>query len=457
MERVDVAVIGGGPAGAFAAQHSASNGAKTVLFEKGVPREDRKTIGPDSTDAAGILDYWVDLMGLDPSTFPEGILLRHLDCAEFISPSESVCLYKTGIKSSYPHFGYTYDRTKFDDWMLENATIAGADCRIGDTVKEVIASKNGPHELLLRNGDSILATNLILSDGPQRSITLNLLNQFLPQGVAEAALGTTVANHIAYQEYREMPMDLFEPNKIKFWWGYMPGHTAYPWIFPNDGNTARIGVTMPIGMDINSISNRDSYLLLNSDDKQIPRCSEYIERLLSSVFPDCDLSDFPIVEKRGKRKGTETYPISSTRPIDSPVHANIAITGGAMGATSAFHEGGAHVALRTGKIAGELAAKGKLVHYNDHWKAAIGDEIRRNVAFANLVRGFKPSDWDSVFKITNRVIESKKTNSIFSVLRNAGMSGVRLLATYKKEKFALRNDNYVQIRETDYSSSPINS
>ena len=49
MERADVAVIGGGPAGAIAAKSAASHGAKTILFEKGVPREDRKNIGPDST------------------------------------------------------------------------------------------------------------------------------------------------------------------------------------------------------------------------------------------------------------------------------------------------------------------------------------------------------------------------------------------------------------------------
>ncbi len=452
MERADVAVIGGGPAGAIAAKSAASHGAKTILFEKGVPREDRKNIGPDSTDAAGILDYWVDLMQLDPSTFPEGILLRHLDCAEFISPSESVCLYKTGIKSSYPHFGYTYNRTKFDDWMLENAISAGADCRIGDTVREVVISKTGPHELILRSGESLLATNLILSDGPQRSITIGVLDQFLPTGVATKALGTTTANHIAYQEYREIPEDLFEPNKIKFWWGYIPGHTAYPWIFPNEGNIARIGITMPIGMDIDAISNRNSYLLLQPEDTQIPRCSDYIERLLSFVYPDLDLSDFPLVKQKGKRKGTETYPISSTRPIDSPVHANIAITGGAMGATSAFHEGGAHVAIRTGQIAGTLAAHGSLKQYNTQWKSAIGTEIRRNVAFANLVRGFSPNDWDTVFRITNRVLDGGDTSSALSALRRAGFGGFKLLSAYKKEKFTLRDGRYVQIAESDYLS-----
>ena len=107
--------------------------------------------------------------------------------------------------------------------------------------------------------------------------------------------------------YRELPSDLFEPNKIKFWWGHIPGHTAYPWIFPNEGNTARIGITMPIGMDLDSFKNRDSYLLLRPEDTQIPRCSDYIERLLSFVYPDLDLSDFPLVSQKGIRKGTENF------------------------------------------------------------------------------------------------------------------------------------------------------
>lgn len=65
MERVDVAIVGGGPAGATAAERAASHGAETVLFEQGVPREDRDGLGPDSTDAAGMLDYWIDIMDFD--------------------------------------------------------------------------------------------------------------------------------------------------------------------------------------------------------------------------------------------------------------------------------------------------------------------------------------------------------------------------------------------------------
>lgn len=130
----------------------------------------------------------------------------------------------------------------------------------------------------------------------------------------------------------------------------MPGHTAYPWVFPNDDNVCRVGLTMPIGLDIDEVDDRDAYALLREDDERIPQGREYVRRLLEQEYGDeYDIDeDFPLVEDRGKTKGTETYAISSTRPIDSPAEAGIAVTGGAMGATSAFHEGGDHVAVRTG-------------------------------------------------------------------------------------------------------------
>src|SRR5699024_6034413 len=150
-------------------------------------------------------------------------------------------------------------------------------------------------------------------------------------------------------------------------------HTAYPWVFPNDGCVARVGLTMPIGLDIDEVQNPETYRLLEPNDETVPSGKEYVERLLAAEYPDYDLDDFPLVEDRGKSGRTETYPISSTRPIDSPTGANVAIVGGAMGATSAFHEGGDHVAVRTGKIAGSLAGADALDAYNREWKRAVGD------------------------------------------------------------------------------------
>ncbi len=455
MERVDVAIVGGGPAGASAAERAAAHGAETVLFEQGVPREDRDGLGPDSTDAAGMLDYWVDIMDVDYRELPDDVVLQELDAVDFVGPTTSVELTSTGIESSYDRFGYTFHRARMDDWLHERATEAGADLRVGTGVKDLETDLSGPtHTLTLSSGEQIEAEYVVLADGPQRRVTLEALDQFTPPGTSVSEyLSPPEANHIAYQEYREFPEEVFEENRLKFWWGYMPGETAYPWVFPNDGTVARVGLTMPIGMRLEDVAHPGSYKLLEPTDERLPSGSEYVRRLLELEYGDeYDVEeDFPIVEGRGKSKGTETYPISSTRPIDSPVQANIAVAGGAMGTTSAFHEGGYHVAVRSGKIAGRLAATDSLEHYNDVWKRAIGDEILRNVSFADIVEEYDPDDWDRTFEIVNGMTAGDFEGSLLRKKYSAGVGATKLVAAYKRRKFTYRNGNYVQLREDEYT------
>jgi electron-transferring-flavoprotein dehydrogenase len=459
MERVDVAIVGGGPAGACAAERAAAHGAETVLFEQGVPREDRDELGPDSTDAAGMLDYWIDIMDFDYREIPDDVILQELETTEFVGPSSRLELATTGMEADYPRFGYTFHRARMDDWLYERAADAGADLRVGTGVKSLETDLRAPgpkgptHTLTLSDGDQLEAQYVVLADGPQRRITLEALDQFTPPGRSVSDhLSPPEANHIAYQEYREFPPELFEEDRLKFWWGYMPGETAYPWVFPNDGTVARVGLTMPIGMTLEDVSDPAAYALLDPTDDQLPSGAEYIRRLLEREYGDeYDIEeDIPIVEDRGKSKGTETYPISSTRPIDSPVGANIAVVGGAMGTTSAFHEGGYHVAVRTGKIAGRLAATDSLENYNDVWKRAIGDEIVRNVAFADIVAEYEPDDWDRAFEVINGMQGSGTETAILEQTYSAGIGATKLLAAYKKRKFSYRDGRYVQLSEDEY-------
>ncbi|PLK17873.1 NAD(P)/FAD-dependent oxidoreductase, partial [Natronobacterium gregoryi] len=461
MEHVDVAVVGGGPAGASAAERAASHGAKTVLFEQGVPREDREDVGPDSTDAAGMLDYWIDIMGFDYEEIPNEVIHQELNGAEFVGPSTTVELTTTGIDATYPKFGYTFHRARMDDWLHERAAEAGADLRVGTGVSDLETdlradSPAGPtHTLTLSNGDQIEAQYVVLADGPQRRVTLEALDQFTPPGRSVSDhLSPPEANHIAYQEYREFPPELFTEfeDQLTFWWGHMPGKTAYPWVFPNDGTVARVGLTMPIGMTLEDIEDPASYKLLRPEDDQLPSGSEYVSRLLELEYGDeYDIEeDIPVVEDRGKSRGTETYPISSTQPIDSPVGANIAVAGGAMGTTSAFHEGGYHVAVRSGKIAGRLAATDSLENYNDLWKQAIGSELLRNVSFADIVEGYGPDDWDWAFSVVNDMQGNGDDNVLISKKYSAGIDATKVLAQYKKRKFTYRNGRYVQFPEDDY-------
>ena len=461
MKRVDVAVVGGGPAGAAAGREAAAGGASALVLEKGVPRADREGLGPDSTDAAGILDYWVDIMGIHPDEFPDDVLLRELNRAEFVGPTETATLYSTGIDSSYDHFGYTMNRARFDDFLRARAEEAGAEYEVGVTVTDVdhrldAVGSDPRHVLRTARGDDVGADFLILADGPQRTVTNKVLDGFLPDdATASERLASTRANHIAYQEYRRFPPEVFEEVKdaIVFWWGHMPGHTAYPWVFPNDGEVCRVGLTMPIGMDIDDVRERDKYRLLRPEDDRVPQGGEYIRRLLEQEYGDeYDIEDdFPLVEDRGKAKGTETYPISSTNPIDSPAAAGICVAGGAMGTTSAFHEGGDHVAVRTGKIAGRLAAAGDTSNYNTAWKQAIGDELVRNVTMADMARDYGPDDWDWVFGTADEMLAGSEGVRMYDRKLAAGLDAVKLLGQYRLRKFGFRGDRYVQLHESEYT------
>lgn len=456
MERVDIAVVGGGPAGMRAGETAAQAGADVLIIEKGVPREDRDQLGPDSTDAAGMLDYWVDILDIPFAEIPDHIVLQELSGSEFISPNARCALRTTGIDATYDGFGFTFDRAAMDDWLRERAETAGATYRIGTGVTAVNTIRDGGHEhhITLADGSEVIADYLICADGPQRTVTLQVLDQFLPAETrAMDVIGPRDHNHIAYQEYRELPEELFDPEMIKFWWGYIPGETAYPWIFPNDGTVARVGLTMPIGLDIEDVRHRDAYPLLRADDEQIPSGAEYLRRLLEELYGDTyDIeTDLPLVEDRGKRDGTEAYAISSTQPIDSPTAAGVAIVGGAMGTTSAFHEGGYHVAARTGSIAGELAATGNLDRYNQAWRDAIGDEILRNVSFADIVADYTPTDWDRAFSTAERMIGNGSGNTLISRRLTAGPRAIKYLLQYRFAKRRYRKDRIVQLAESAYT------
>jgi electron-transferring-flavoprotein dehydrogenase len=144
MERFDVAVVGGGPAGSAAAHAAAESGASAVVLEKGVPRADRPDrLGPDSTDAAGILDYWVDIMGIHPDEMPDDVVLSTLDRAEFIGPNESLVLRKTGFDTSYDNFGFCMHRARFDDFLRGRAESAGAEYRVKASVRDVETDPEG--------------------------------------------------------------------------------------------------------------------------------------------------------------------------------------------------------------------------------------------------------------------------------------------------------------------------
>ncbi len=164
------------------------------------PRSGPRRDGADSTDAAGLLDYWLDIMDTSRSEFPEDVVLSD-STGRSSRPLDEMTLPRP-VSVPPDGFGFCFHRARFDDCLRERATDAGADYRVGVSVTSVETDlRNSPrHTVRLANGEDIAAEYVILADGPQRTLPGGTLDQFLPAGQTMAdIMPSNKVNHIAYQ------------------------------------------------------------------------------------------------------------------------------------------------------------------------------------------------------------------------------------------------------------------
>lgn len=111
MERYDVAIVGGGPAGAVAARAAARAGARVLVVERSPHRPPRCT---------GL----VGAPFLDLVAGPPRLVLREVRAVRVCAPGGGV----VGFRAAEPK-GYVLDRGGLDRWLLDRAAEAGATVR----------------------------------------------------------------------------------------------------------------------------------------------------------------------------------------------------------------------------------------------------------------------------------------------------------------------------------------
>ena len=163
---IDVLVVGGGPAGLYAAECLASRGISTLVCEEharvGDPVHCTGVLASDSFDAFGL---------------PHDATLNTLTTAQFVSPSGLRIPYSTPTPMAV-----VIDRAAFDRRWRERAAAAGAEVRVGTRVSR--SSRRGRRRCARSSAsDWISARLLVLACGAnyafQRRFGLGLPRGYL--------------------------------------------------------------------------------------------------------------------------------------------------------------------------------------------------------------------------------------------------------------------------------------
>jgi geranylgeranyl reductase family protein len=334
----DIAIVGGGPAGAFAAYLLAREGARVTLFDPSHPRE--KPCGGGVTGRA--LALVAPALGL--TRFPAvPIATSRFDVPRdrSVAHSASVTLHDHGFsdKSSL----LVVSRAQFDRALLDGAIAAGATFR-PERVTQVEVSATGA-QVRTANG-TCTADYLLGADGANSFVRRRLWKQFTR---AQLSIATGVFAH--------------GRSSSEILVRFVPDPQGYIWSFPRTDHLA-IGIGA------------------QADETQ----STPLRGILSDWLAETGVAE-------GARLEWYSWPIPSLRvedfPDERPAQGRWMLLGDAGGLVDPLTREGIFFALRSAQLAVDAIARRHRADPATQYSSHIADEIYPELQMAaRLKRGF---------------------------------------------------------------------
>jgi geranylgeranyl reductase family protein len=246
--RCDIAVIGGGPAGAATAIRAARAGARVIVYEKG-PHGRDKVCGDGLTPRAVAA---LDELGISL----DGAHL--IDGLRMIAGSRRRELPWVGGR--FPDHGAVWPRRRLDAALIDAAADAGADIRF-ETEAEVVFDGAGCVTGVRAAGDLVGAGLVVLAAGAQGDVARQLGAVRDPDEPYGIAIRSYVASPRHADRHIEACLTIRDEHGT-----WIPG---YGWMFPCGDGTVNIGVgalsTMRGFKRLNLNTLLDSYRALVGD------------------------------------------------------------------------------------------------------------------------------------------------------------------------------------------------
>ena len=341
-ETYDVAVIGGGPSGSYAAFLLASAGAGVIVVE----RKDRTAGAPCCTGVVGT--GYADLVGVERDS-----VVADARSAVFISPSGRRLRVEAPVSQAL-----VLDRALLERRLLERAAAAGAQVRTG-TVALRIDRRDSGFELLLAGPASrevVRARALVVAGGVSPGLTRQL------------GLGATQRHLVG--AHAEIEMDDVEETEVYLLQDLERG--LFAWLVPVGGHLVRVGVLSP-----------------RAAKAQVGR---FLER------PEVRSR----LRKREIRISQRPVPVSTLRRTYAD---GLIVIGDAAGQVKPTTGGGLYfgaIAARAGAevieealAAGDLSSKA-LSGYERRWKSDLGSELRLGSRVRRIYGHLSPRQVDTI-------------------------------------------------------------
>lgn len=335
MEKVDVLVVGAGPAGACAARWAAEGGAGVVIVE------DHAEVG-FPVQCGELVPALRELRGMMPRVkkpeelfaFDDGFVAGRSDTMALVSPG--------GRRHSFDFETLTLNRRLYDKHLVKLAQEAGAELRLSARALAVegkrVTTAVGEFE----------AKVVIGADGPF-SVVRRCAG--LPKPLLYPCVEYGVAGR-------------FRPEVEMHFGSAAPG--GYAWIIPKE-RSANIGV----GVHPRFARGRVEVML-----------KDFLRR----------------VGAKGKRIYRTGGFVPSSGPLERTVKGNVLLAGDAAGQVMASNGGGIPTAMVAGRAAGRAAAVhirngDKLAAYEKNWRSEMGEVLETALSTKRLADRAFGRDW----------------------------------------------------------------
>jgi geranylgeranyl reductase family protein len=365
----DVAVVGGGPAGLAAAHAAAAAGARTVILERAEhPRY--KTCGGG-------------LIGASLNAVRD---LPHLPARDEITTATFTLRGgREFTRTDTRPLLTMVMREEFDAALLDRALAAGAQIRQRATVRAIGQEPDHAYARLA-GGDTVTASVIIGADGSSGVTARHV-------GVTFDQVDLGLELEIAIPEAKQRQW----ARRILLDWGRIPA--SYGWVFPK-GDRLTVGVIAARASTSASTSS--------GAGKQGDATRDYLREFTDRL----GLASDPVIRDSGH--------LTRCRSADSALRSGrVIVAGDAAGLLEPWTREGISFALRSGALAGEIAAKASMAEspqatgealdaYPSAIEAGLGAEMRASrvlvTAFARHAGTFHrglatPKGWRAFGKI----------------------------------------------------------